>query len=221
MPPSVEIYAWSGIEGILSNSPYCYKVMLALRFKKVPYRLHVMRTGAPAWARRGKLPVAVIDGKKIEDSTSILRALDLLNTAGSRLYPFQRAERADTVLIEDWADEWISQPFLFERWAIRRNFERFVSPILKDAPPIIGPWVASRIRKGIIASLEERDLGLFNEEERHAVWVDILSVLEEKLANRPFLTGQAPTAADFSVYPYLKLAMVTDMQPIGNAGLKV
>lgn len=213
MAATADLYIWPGQEGLPSASPFCMKVILALRYKRVPYRLLEMKAGAPAWARRGRMPAMILGDQRLEDSTTILKALDLHAPGGGRLYPFARGARAETLLLEDWADEWLSVPFIYERWAVKKNYRRFVAPILQHAPKLLGPFIASRVRKGMIALLEDREIALQSEGERADVWPNAFFIVEEKLNGRPFLTGEQPTAADFAVYPFFKLMMAYEMQP--------
>ena len=78
---------WPEADGLATSSPYCLKVLYALKYKKIPHRVEYAIHQLPKWMKRGKLPVAEIGAEQIEDSTSILRELDQLDSQAPKLYP--------------------------------------------------------------------------------------------------------------------------------------
>jgi glutathione S-transferase len=74
-----------GLPGMESYSPFCLKTHRALRFARLAYE---RRFGhAPAqfkrWNPTGQVPVLLVDGEPVSDSTRILQRIDAL-TARSR-----------------------------------------------------------------------------------------------------------------------------------------
>ena len=202
---NVTIYAWGAANGLDSASPYCLKTLYALRYKKIPHTTKVVGAKFPSWAKRGTLPIAQIDERTVEDSSHILRALDALNPSTPPLYPEDKAIRGDTVMLESWADEWLVLYALHYRWAVDTNFKPFFTELMKGIPSVVRTLVAPSVRGGVVKMLKARGFGHDTEEQRRAHFAESLSALEARLASRPFLTCDHPTAADFSVYGVLSI----------------
>jgi glutathione S-transferase len=95
----------------LPISHYSEKVRWALDWKRFPHRRRVMPPGmhplGGALLTRGKhvtMPVLVVDGRPIGDSTEIIEWLEE-RSADRALYPADPDERARALALEDWFDE--------------------------------------------------------------------------------------------------------------------
>mmetsp|Transcript_17539 Transcript_17539/g.43713 ORF Transcript_17539/g.43713 Transcript_17539/m.43713 type:complete len:260 (-) Transcript_17539:346-1125(-) len=66
----VYVFGFSSTDKLLSRSPFVSKLLLFLRWKKVPYQ-HVT-LGDPRKAPRNKFPFAVLNGELIADSEEII-----------------------------------------------------------------------------------------------------------------------------------------------------
>lgn len=104
----------AGVSAVLWHievSHYNEKVRWALDFKAVP---HVRRAPMPGLnpfyalaitrGRQRRLPVLVLDGRAIGDSTAIIAALEA-HTPDPPLYPAGAAERSRALALEDHFDE--------------------------------------------------------------------------------------------------------------------
>src|SRR4051812_30317552 len=99
----IKLFMWPEADGLPSSSPYCLKILYALRYKGVA---HDVTYGLPSWSTTGKLPAAELGEQKLEDSSVILRALeDFERDVSPRLYPADAGQRAEALLLEDWADD--------------------------------------------------------------------------------------------------------------------
>ncbi|MGE0355963.1 MAG: glutathione S-transferase family protein [Burkholderiales bacterium] len=162
------------------GSPYSWRVWLALEFLGVPYELKVLSFSEkdhlkPAFLAinpRHRVPTIVDEGFALWESLAILEYLDeRFGSEGRRLYPGTAQDRARI------------------RRLIREDEEdldaKGLTPIYEELytrKPEAGPPDAGRIEAARRTLAEE--LARFGGELRG-----------------PFLAGEAPTAADFVLYP--------------------
>jgi len=203
--PNVTLYSWGAADGLESASPYCLKTLYALRYKKIPHETKIVSVRFPGWARRGTLPIAEIAGRRVEDSTHILKALDGAYPESPRLYPAEKAARAETILLEDWADEVLFLTAFYYRWAIEPNFRPFFAQLTGSIPGPIRAVLSGPIRKSALKVLKARGIAHDTEEERRLHFNAALDALESRLEKNRFLVHDAPTAADFAAYGPLAL----------------
>lgn len=201
----VTLHIWAGCDLLASSSPFCLKVIDALKYKHVPFELKVAKMGPPKWARRGTLPVAEIGSMKVEDSTRILQALDRVFPESPRLYPEDPALRADTLLLEEWSDESFELFAPYYRWAKDHHWATFSQKAFASMPMPVRKLILPQIRKQFVKELSCRGIGMDTEQERVEQFIESISILEQRLSRSAFLVTGAPTAADFAVYPVLKL----------------
>jgi glutathione S-transferase len=194
------LYSWPPADGLPSSSPYCLKIQYALQAYGVPHRVEYVKGRLPEWIISGRLPAAEIDGARLEDSTSILKALARARPAAASLYPVNAARAAETNLLEEWADEVLALQLVYHRWAVEKNFARLM-------PQAFGPEPSPRRDEFVKAALDfhmsvfrDRGIAALTDEERLARFAEMLEVLEQRLARGPFLTGNEATAADFAVF---------------------
>jgi glutathione S-transferase len=89
-------------------SPFCDKVRRVLHYKGIAYSVReaqVARLGAlRKLAPTGKVPILYYDGQCLYDSTDICLWLEQRHPEPA-LLPEEPRQRADVLLLEDWADE--------------------------------------------------------------------------------------------------------------------
>ena len=217
MKSEVILFMWPEADGLASSSPYCLKVLYALKYKKIPHKVEYAIHKLPAWMKRGKLPVAEIGTKQIEDSTSILHELDQLDSDSPRLYPKDPDQNAETTLIEEWADETLTLPMVYYRWAKPEHFSKFAPQVTRFAPEEMRQKAADAALEYHLAMFAERGIGQAPEEERRENYARALGVLEQKLTRNSFLTGPGPTAADFASFPSLQIALAGRLSELSSA----
>lgn len=207
----VILHMWPEADGLASSSPYCLKVLYALRFKKIPHRVEYAIQKLPEWMKSGKLPVAEVGSKNIEDSTSILSELDRLDTTSPRLYPTDPALNAETTLLEDWADETLTLHMVFARWANPAHFSKFAPQAFRFAPEAMRQKFQDAALEYHLEIFKERGIFYASDEQRRENFERALGVLEQKLTGKSFLTGSQPTAADFAAFPCLQIGLAGEL----------
>lgn len=199
----------TGIDGLETYSPYCLKVHRALRAAGLTYTSRHGRMPAdfkdvnPA----GQVPVLLVDGEPVADSTRILARIGEL--APGALEAKDARTNAEAWLWEEWADRALGPFVVAARWADDRNW-----PAVHEAFFGKGPWF---VRKLIAPSIRARVLkGLSRDTLRagaDALWTDfrrILDHLETRAPHRGFWLGDTLTVADVGLFGHLR-ALRTDL----------
>jgi glutathione S-transferase len=160
-----------------SGSPYSWRVLLALEYKRLPYQSHLLHFDlqehkAPrmlAMNPRGRVPVLTDDGYVVFESVAVLYYLD-------RKYP---------------------EPPLFGRTAeeggvIVRVINEFQAYTEESLMSIVNTVLAGRPLTPKLSDAMHRVAG----EAR---------TIEGRLAKGDWIVGEEPTAADFTIYPCIRL----------------
>lgn len=199
---AIEVIGFDAWQGVPSLSLYTTKAILGLRHRKLPHKLTPCKRPPKKIATRRRVPVIVHSGRVIEDSTEILQYLDTLPAEGDKLWPEGQAERADACILEDWADYSLSASMHYVMWHIDEYFERFGRAyIVSQLPPVLGPFVAGRVRKSIrVKVLKGFGLTMFSREEHDAKFQELLDALEGRLETRDYLVNDTITSADIAVF---------------------
>ncbi|NVO22129.1 glutathione S-transferase family protein [Donghicola mangrovi] len=175
-----------------SLSPFCTKV------------IHLLNMSGQEWQRKdvanpsrmphGKLPVIQWDGQTIADSHLIQAALE---RAGTDFYagvgPLERAQgQAILRMIEDIP----CRALIYDRWVPDHAWDICREVFFAKMPAVMRKHVSNVIRKSVRRGLERHGIALCTEAERLALVDRDLAALSEFLGDRPFVLGDAVTAAD-------------------------
>lgn len=189
-------------------SHYCEKARWALERASVPFdeESHAPLFHVPFVKRAGgrrATPVLVWEGRVIEDSTAILRAIDARVPAAG-LYP--EGLRDEVLAVEDELDDALGpaarrvayDQVLPSRVATVRLFALAESsPVLRATLPVTSPLLAAAIRAG----LKIDAAGVARSQKKLD---DVLARMDERLARaeaegRRHLVGDRFTAADLTL----------------------
>ncbi|HXJ37321.1 MAG TPA: glutathione S-transferase family protein [Candidatus Eisenbacteria bacterium] len=193
-------------EGGLSYSPYCNKVRWALELKGLAFDT-VTTSAFKKHSRTGKLPVLVVDGERVHDSTEILRRLGTLHPDPA-LLPRDPRLAAQATLVEEWADESLCALVTYERAFDPSARRRMVAGVLafKGLPSFLGPVVAARLRRsGSNRYGHLVPLGPDVVRQQLLRHLDVVNALAE---GRSWLVGDSPTIADVAVAACLHVAHI-------------
>ena len=186
-----------------SINPFTAKVELALALKQLSYEREV--SDDPEDLKRWspvthELPVAEIDGKRVQDSQATLQELDRRFPDSPLLAVDPKTARAQQRLAE-WSDS--SFLFYWNRW----REARFPRP--GDQMPADNPGLLAKLRGGIAAAFGGQGSELSRRELREAEVINEvagrLSDLSAFLGDRDFYYADLPSVADLSVYGMLKV----------------
>jgi glutathione S-transferase len=178
----------------------CVKVRVALTLKGLAYETHdispVSRKAVVAASGQGLVPVLLDEGRAITDSTRIVLHLEERHPHPP-LVPFNPDERAECLLLEDWAD----QAFMALSRRVAYNTVIAIPGRLaalffpEDNAP--ARWIKERIARRKVA----QRFGL--NARRHAGDVveakRLAGLALARLGGAPWLMGSQPTLADVAL----------------------
>jgi glutathione S-transferase len=193
----------AGHHGVESHSPFCLKAHRALRLAGLPYeRRHGKQPGAfRAYNPTGQVPVLLVDGAPVFDSTRILERIDALTGALTR--DLDPRARAEAWLWEDHADTALNGFLVAARWADDRNW-----PAVRDAYFGAAPWpvralITPRLRKNVVGALVARDVWRAGAEACWERFGRTLDQLEARAPARGFWVGASASVADIAIFAQL------------------
>ncbi len=191
------------------GSPYTRKMLALLRYRRIPYRY--VQTSA---ARKLGLPVAKVpllptfyfpddqDGQlPVTDSSPIIRRLETLSAARQVIAPDPVVAMLDMVL-EDYADEWLTKPMFHFRWRYPADIKRSAE-VLPHWRHGIATDAQIKAHGDEFARRQIDRLGVVGSNDTTARVIEdsyrrFLSAFDAHLTNFPFLLGHRPGAADFA-----------------------
>ncbi|MFO0762611.1 MAG: glutathione S-transferase N-terminal domain-containing protein [Byssovorax sp.] len=192
-----------GLPGLLSYSPFCLKVHHALRYAGLSYTRRHGRTPGDFKAHnpRGQVPVLLVDGRPIADSTPILRFIE--EETGALERGLDARSRAESWLWEDHADTALNGYVVAARWADERNWPKVLDAYFGAAPWPVRGLVIPRVRARVIGGLHARDVWRAGPEACWARFERTLDLLEARAPAQGFWVSAAPSAADFAIFGQL------------------
>lgn len=202
--PDLAALAGMRVHG-LDLSYFTGKLQAYLRYCELPFDFVDMDTAglrrAAGATGMAQMPaIELVDGRWMTDTTAIIDWIEA-RRAGPEVTPRDPALRFFSLLLEDYADEWLWRPALHYRWSFQPDTalmgRRIAAEMLRDVP---GPLA---LRTTVIIARQQRKYvrgdGI-SPATRGAVedlYRRTLAALEAILVTRPFLLGDRPSLADF------------------------
>jgi glutathione S-transferase len=192
-----------GIEGVESYSPFCLKAHRALRIAGLGYeRRHAE---APHSFKRlnptGQVPVLLVDGEPVADSTAILQRIDALTGALTR--GLDERQRAEAWLWEELADTALNGFLVCARWADERNWPALRETYFGSAPWFVQRVIAPQLRKKVVGAMVARDVWRRGADACWARFQTVLDQLEARAPERSFWLSDTVTVADVALLAQL------------------
>lgn len=192
--------------GVPSLSPFCLKAHRALQLAGLPYE---RRHGAmpSTWTvhnATGQVPVLLIDGQPIADSTNILRWV--VSRGGL-------AESPEAWLWEELADTAISGFLVGARWMDDANWPRTKAAYFAGMPAVLAWFVPGRLRANVGRMLHARDVWRAGPAAFHERFDHLLDQLDGRApaAGLPWV-GAEWSVADVALYGQLR-SFLTPLTP--------
>ena len=213
---SIKLYQFGPVTGRESASPFCVKLHYALRYKRLPFEAVNLATPneVKKYNTRGKMPVLAYDGTLIPDSTDAVRYLEQRHPE-PRLYPTDERERAQALMMEDWADESLYWHIVYENWLIDDQYDKFAVEIFGGMPAAIRPLVKIIARRKTRGNLIGQGFGRMKPEEHRQMLYEQLDWLNG-IADGGFLCGKEPSIADAAVAAQIT-CIVSPFMPVAAA----
>lgn len=196
-----------------SHSPFCLKIHRAL--KSAGLRYTSRHGGRPGSHRHlnatGQVPVLLIDGEPVADSTEILRRL-------ARLRPtpvwadHPPASLAEAMLWEELGDTALNGFLVAARWADPRNWPRTKAAYFAKMPRPVAAVVPALLRRRVVAALRARDVWRAGPDACWRRFTDLLDDLELRAPQADFWLGDRLSPADLGLFAQLH-ALRHDLTP--------
>jgi glutathione S-transferase len=198
----IELYELAGADPALRFSPYCWRIRMALAHKGLEARTVAWHFGEKRLPKgTERVPVLVDDGDVIADSTPIADHLEATYETGPSLYGCETGE-AHTRFIGHWTDS-VLQPALFPLIA---------ADLFKQVKPEARAYFRESREKRLGTTLEQAAEG--REEKLPAVRA-LLAPLRLTLDQTPFLGGEEPSYADYTVFgAFMWVRCASDLEPL-------
>ena len=188
-------------------SYYTGKLEAYLRAKGIPYRLEPFSESNMRRCARhtGVLQVPQVeapDGSWLVDSTLIIEYFERIRPTPG-ITPRAPAVAFVSLLIEDYADEWMWRPAMHYRWSYPET-ARLMSawlaehPVERPVPQWLKRryWRSRQYRTFVAGDGVTADTRAAVER----VYLETLAILEAVFRQRPFILGARPTEADFGFF---------------------
>ena len=164
-----------------------------------------------------KMPAAQCpDGRWLKDSTPMIAYLDREHAPVS-IYPDDPAERFLSLVLEDYADEWLWRPAMHYRWSfpdsralLARRIERLFLRLPVPLKPLGRLYISSRQQR---IYLRGDGVRRENREAIEAIYGRMLDGLEAILQTQDFLGGDKPSIVDYGFYGSMWRHFALDPDP--------
>ncbi len=189
--------------GLESISPFCLKAHRALKFHQLKYsRLHAMRPGEhKRYNEVGKVPILLVDGVPIPDSTHILRKLEFISDKS--LLPKNSKLSAEAWIWEEYADQTLGPFVMAARWYDDRNWKIFSEETFQNMPRILQIFLPNIIRNKIMKKNSHFECVSRGMEHCWAEFQRHLEYLEELAPEDNYWLGETVTVADIGLFSML------------------
>jgi glutathione S-transferase len=193
--------AQPNVPGLESYSPFCVKVHRALKTLGLFYtREHGMKPSSFSSINPQKqVPVLLMDGEPVADSTRILERLERLGIG--TLLPADPAKRGEAYLWEDYGDGVLTSFVSAARFADPENWPRVRKEFFAKVPWLVRLFLPTVVRRKFVRRLIERDIWRAG---RQACWLRFQATLNALEARAPeigmWLGGEQVTTADISLF---------------------
>ncbi len=189
----------------LDLSYFTGKLQAYLRYCELPYQFRDINTGdlrkMAKHTGMAQMPaIELADGRWMTDTTAIIGWIESQRPR-TEVTPKDPVLRFFSLMMEDYADEWLWRPALHYRWSFTADTEflgaRLAREMLRDVP------LPLAVRKAMIIGRQKakyvRGDGVTPATRAHVenIYLRNLADLEAILRKRPFLLGQRPSLADF------------------------
>lgn len=211
-----------------SASPYTRKMVSLLRYRRIPYAIHWGMIEEACKKKQVALPRPVLmptfffeeeQGLKATvDSTPIIRRLEQEYKQRS-VIPTDPALAFIDYLIEDFADEWVTKYMFHYRWFPQEDADNASTVIPLSFNVGFSKQQLALFKDGF-AKRQIGRLSVVGSNEKttpviEASYRRFLEIMEAHLANQPFMFGNRPSAADFSLFG--QLSQLIGLDPTSRA----
>ncbi len=196
-----------------SLSPFCLKAHRALRLAGLRYE---RRHGTQPASHRAlnplaQVPVLLVDGRPVGDSTEILRVVDGLS-GGALLRGLDARARAEAWCWEELGDTALNGFLVAARWADENNWPAVKSAYFAGMPAPVRAVVPAMLRRNVLRALHARDVWRAGAAVCWRRFDALLDDLDARAPAEGFWMGPRATVADLGLFAQLH-GLRTDLTP--------
>ena len=189
-------------------SPYSVKVRSYFRYKAIPHQWVLRNAASQAeYEKHAKIPVIPLvvtpEGTGIQDSTPIIDQMEKQFPEPS-VHPDDPVARFMSMLIEEFGDEWGNKWMFHYRWARevdqRASAGRIARMRAPDAAESEHDAFAGQVRARMTGRVWFVGSNEVTAPQIEGGFVEMLDLLDEHLARRPYLFGGRPAYGDFGLW---------------------
>jgi glutathione S-transferase len=189
-------------------SPYSVKVRSYFRYKAIPHQWILRNAASQAeYEKHARMPIIPLvvtpEGTGIQDSTPIIERIEKLYPEPS-IHPDDPVARFISALVEEFGDEWGNKWMFHYRWA--RDVDQISSAgrIARmrgaDTSEEKHAAFAGQIRARMVDRVWFVGSNAVTAPQIEAGFLDMLGLLGNHLASRPYLFGGRPGFGDFGLW---------------------
>ncbi|RYE91615.1 MAG: hypothetical protein EOO75_08490 [Myxococcales bacterium] len=193
-----------GVASFESYSPFCLKAHRALRLAGLSYERRHSSNPATFRAHNptGQVPVLLVDGRAVADSTSIMARIECLS-GGSLLGGLDARGQAEAWLWEELADTALNGFVVAARWADERSWPAVKQAYFGAMPSLVRAIVPGLLRRRVVRGLVARDVWRAGPAACWARFETLLDQLEGRSPAAGFWLGSSVTLADVALFGQL------------------
>ena len=199
----IELYELAGADPSIRFSPFCWRVRMALAHKGLEARTIPWHFGEKRLPKgTEKVPVLVDDGEVIADSSAIAQHLEASYPNGPSLFGGEGGE-AHGRFIKAWADKVLQPGF----------FPLILPDIFAQVKPEARAYFRASREKRVGMPLEKAAEG---REKKLPELAEMMSPLRSALAEAPFVGGEEPSYADYTVFgAFMQVRCLSTFEVLG------
>lgn len=207
------------------GSPYTRKMLALLRYRRIPYAYLTRAMAAERGLPQAKVPLLPTfyfpapDGQltPVTDSSPLIRRLEDLH-AGRSVVPADPAMAFLDMLLEDYADEWLTKPMFHFRWAHAADARRSAA-VLPFYRGLSRPDAEVEADGRAFSERQISRLRFVGSSPAtgpiiEASYARLLGMLDRHFTGSPYLLGRRPAASDFALFGQLTQLAAFDPTPM-------
>ncbi|MFO0626458.1 MAG: glutathione S-transferase C-terminal domain-containing protein [Polyangiales bacterium] len=205
--------AEAGLPRHESLSPFCLKAHRALRAAGLRYdRRHGEQPAShKALNPVAQVPVLLVDGRPVADSTEILRVIDAL-AGGALSQGLDARARAEAWCWEELGDTALNGFLVAARWADEANWPAVKRAYFGALPAPVRAVVPAVLRRNVLRTLHARDVWRAGAEACWRRFDALLDALDARAPVDGFWMGPRVSVADLGLFAQLH-SLRTDLTP--------
>ena len=206
------------------GSPYTRKMIALLRYRHIPYRIlwgsHVQPPAGYPAPKVKLLPTVYFgEGEAREamvDSTPIIRRLEREHAPRS-VIPENDLLRFLDLLIEDFADEWMTKAMFHYRWEYLEDAANAGPLLIFWQDPRFDDATADKMAQAFAKRQIDRLYVVGSNKVTgpviEASYQRLVGILDRIVQRQGFVLGTRPSSADFAIYAQLSQLGIVDPTP--------